>query len=139
MDNVDNTDNIRKRTTAPPVWCFARPACLYLQQNREAESLNAARIWTTWTIWTTTRRVEAVYKTHERPPPTNRERPKMITSKYGQRRPTNIRRYIYTAKIRKAAHKTESQRGKVKHPAEGVQIARPNMDNVDNMDKRPTC
>ena len=33
MDNVDNTDNIRKRTTAPPVWCFARPACLYPQQN----------------------------------------------------------------------------------------------------------
>ena len=52
MDNVDNTDNVRKRTTAPPVWCFARPACLYLQQNRESESLNAARIWTTWTTWT---------------------------------------------------------------------------------------
>ena len=190
----------------PPRPCGALHAprvCIY-NRYREAESLNAARIWTIWTTWTTEHRHARrcvsvfaplcvhIYKGHQshhpprigvyidkrpaegvqlsRPPDMNdtdnegkastdeketdpdtdkyrqhgqppaalrlytthkNGRPlriengrKIITSKYGQP-PTAACKYtpiyLHAAKIRKTAHKTESQRSKEERPAEGVQ------------------
>ena len=66
-----------------------------------------------------------LYTTHKNGRPLRIENGrKIITSKYGQP-PTAACKYmpiyLHAAKIRKAAHKTESQRSKEKHPAEGVQ------------------
>ena len=66
-----------------------------------------------------------LYTTHKNGRPLRIENGrKIITSKYGQP-PTAACKYtpiyLHAAKIRKAAHKTESQRSKEKRPAEGVQ------------------
>ena len=82
-----------------------------------------------------------LYTTHKNGRPLRIENGrKNTTSKYGQPHTAACKYmpiYLHVAKIRKAAHKTESQRSKDKRPAEGVQrlhSSAPNMDNVDNMD-----
>ena len=57
-----------------------------------------------------------------------------------QRRPANIRRYIYMLqRYEKPRTKQNHNAAKRNAPQRGcsVHTARPNMDNVDNMDKRP--
>ena len=70
-----------------------------------------------------------LYTTHKNGRPLRIENGRnSTTSKYGQPQTAACKYtpiYLHVAKIRKAAHKTESQRSKVERPAEGVQIARP--------------
>ena len=65
-----------------------------------------------------------LYTTHKNGRPLRIENGRNITtSKYGQPQTAACKYtpiYLHAAKIRKAAHKTESQRSKEKRPAEGV-------------------